>query len=87
MFEHDGVRHVWAPSTAFILPDAMQPRIGTKAVGLVEYEFTGTEVTVRFVTPTGAQNLDLVDVPGAYGDLRAKMKAATASAAQSPSGH
>jgi hypothetical protein len=56
-------------------------------VGLVEYEFTGTEVAVRFVTPTGAQHLDLVDVPGAYGDLRAKMKAATASAAQSPSGN
>ncbi len=87
MFEHEGVRHVWAPSTAFVLPDAMQPRIGTKEVGLVEYEFNGTEVAVRFVTPSGAQHLDIVDVPGAYGDLRAKMKTVSASAAQSPSGH
>lgn len=78
MFEHEGVCHVWAPSTAFILPDAMQPRIGTKEVGLVEYVFDGTGVTVRFVTPAGARHLDLVDVPGAYGDLRAKIKASAA---------
>ena len=76
MFEHEGVRHVWAPSTAFILPDAMQPRIGTKAVGLVEYAFDGADVEVRFVTPAGALHLDLFDVPGAYGDLRARMQAA-----------
>jgi 3',5'-cyclic AMP phosphodiesterase CpdA len=75
MFEHEGVRHVWAPSTAFILPDAMQPRIGTKEVGLVEYDFDGTGVAVRFVTPAGARHLDLVDVPGAYGDLRARLHA------------
>ena len=29
IFEKDGITHVWAPSTAFILPDAYQPRIGT----------------------------------------------------------
>ena len=69
------------------MPDALQPRIGTKEVGLVEYEFDGVEVAVRFVTPAGAQHLDIVDVPGAYGDLRARVKAVTASDAQSPSGH
>jgi 3',5'-cyclic AMP phosphodiesterase CpdA len=79
MFEHEGVRHVWAPSTAFILPDAMQPRIGTKAVGLVEYDFDGADVAVRFVTPAGARHLDLFDVPGAYGDLRARMQATAAA--------
>jgi 3',5'-cyclic AMP phosphodiesterase CpdA len=30
----DGVRHVWVPSTAFILPDDMQARIGEKVVGI-----------------------------------------------------
>jgi 3',5'-cyclic AMP phosphodiesterase CpdA len=79
MFEHEGVRHVWAPSTAFILPDEFQPRIGTKEVGLVEYDFEGTEVAVRFVTPAGAQHLNLLDVPGAYGDLRSKVAAPSAA--------
>ena len=30
----DGVRHLWMPSTAFILPDDMQPRVGEKVVGV-----------------------------------------------------
>jgi hypothetical protein len=30
----DGVRHLWMPSTAFILPDDMQARIGEKLVGI-----------------------------------------------------
>jgi predicted phosphodiesterase len=30
----DGVRHVWMPSTAFVLPDDMQARIGEKLVGI-----------------------------------------------------
>lgn len=80
-FEVDGVRHVWAPSTAFILPDDLQPRIGTKEVGLVEYDFDGDTVAIRFVTPPGAAHLNIVDVPGAYGDIRTKMKPVAADAA------
>lgn len=30
----DGVRHIWVPSSAFVLPDHMQPRVGEKVVGL-----------------------------------------------------
>lgn len=30
----DAVRHLWMPSTAFILPDEMQVRIGEKLVGI-----------------------------------------------------
>ncbi|MEI7465712.1 MAG: metallophosphoesterase [Burkholderiales bacterium] len=30
----EGVRHLWMPSTAFILPDDMQMRIGEKLVGI-----------------------------------------------------
>jgi predicted phosphodiesterase len=30
----DGVRHIWMPSTAFILPDDLQTRLGEKLVGL-----------------------------------------------------
>lgn len=81
IFETDGITHVWAPSTAFILPDAYQPRIGTKEVGLVEYVFDGETVAVRVVVAPGMRQTNLVDVPGAYGDLSRKM-AAPAVAAQ-----
>lgn len=30
----DGVRHVWMPSSGFILADHMQPRVGEKVVGV-----------------------------------------------------
>jgi hypothetical protein len=30
----EGVRHLWMPSSAFILPDDMQTRIGEKVVGI-----------------------------------------------------
>lgn len=75
VFEQDGITHVWAPSTAFILPDAYQPRIGTKEVGLVEYTFEGESVDVRVVIAPGMQQTNIVDVPGAYGDLSKKMAA------------
>lgn len=34
----DGVEHVWAPSTAFVLPDSTQERIGDKVVGVLNLE-------------------------------------------------
>src|SRR5690349_14081650 len=38
-FTYRGVRHVWAPSAGFVIPDRMQDAIGIKEVGLVEYRF------------------------------------------------
>src|SRR6202008_1636684 len=38
-FTRGHVRHVWAPSTAFIIRDRRQELIGTKEVGLVQYRF------------------------------------------------
>ena len=35
--EAAGTRHVWGTSTAFVLPDRLQPRYGTKEVGYVEH--------------------------------------------------
>jgi 3',5'-cyclic AMP phosphodiesterase CpdA len=32
----EDVDHCWAPSTAFVLPDRRQPRIGTKHTGYIE---------------------------------------------------
>jgi 3',5'-cyclic AMP phosphodiesterase CpdA len=30
----DGIRHLWMPSSAFVLPDSMQARVGEKVVGV-----------------------------------------------------
>jgi 3',5'-cyclic-AMP phosphodiesterase len=60
------VDHCWAPSTAFILPDRRQPRLGTKHVGYVEYAFDGDRVDIRVVEPPELTNHDLDDFPAAY---------------------
>lgn len=48
---HGGVRHVWAPPTSFVLPDHMQPRLGTKACGMVRYRFSPDALEVEFIYP------------------------------------
>ena len=48
-FTYGQVRHVWAPSAGFIIPDRMQEVIGTKEVGLVEYRFQPDAFEVRHV--------------------------------------
>jgi 3',5'-cyclic AMP phosphodiesterase CpdA len=53
------VRHVWAPSAAFILSDTRQQRIGIKAVGLVEYRFQPDSFEVRHVRAPGQADVDL----------------------------
>jgi hypothetical protein len=62
-----GAKHVWAPSTGFILPDARQPRYGTKVVGYVEHRFEpdGTHSS-RLVAVPGLPVLSIADFPTAY---------------------
>ena len=52
-FTYGHVRHVWCPSTAFIVPDARQERIGIKEVGLVEYRFKPDGFDVRHLRAQG----------------------------------
>jgi 3',5'-cyclic AMP phosphodiesterase CpdA len=60
-------RHVWAPSTWSSLPDAIQPRIGTKVTGAVDIELDETP-TVRLVRPEGVADLTGdVDFRSPYG--------------------
>ena len=63
---HDGVGYLWAPSTAFFLPEAMQPTIGTREVGFVDIDLTTDRpgITMRRL-PTMAQNV-ITDFPEAY---------------------
>jgi 3',5'-cyclic AMP phosphodiesterase CpdA len=63
-FTFGHTRHVWAPSTGFILPERIQPIIGTKEVGLVEYRFRPDAFEVRHVKVPGQTDLDLDSLNG-----------------------
>jgi 3',5'-cyclic AMP phosphodiesterase CpdA len=56
-FTYGRVRHVWAPSTAFIIPDFRQQRVGIKEVGLVEYRFEPDGFEVNHVRAQGQIDL------------------------------
>ena len=65
-----GSCHVWGTSTAFVLPDRLQPRYGVKEVGYVEHRLKpdGTHDS-RLVQVAGVPTLDIADFPGAYGPI------------------
>ena len=58
-FTYGHTRHVWAPSTSFILPERIQPVIGTKEGGLVEYRFQPDAFEVRHVRAAGQVDIAL----------------------------
>lgn len=55
----DGVRHVWMPSCAFVLPDAMQARVGEKVVGIAVLGLSADAARVDLWCPDGLQRLDV----------------------------
>ena len=63
-FTYRHIRHVWAPSAGFIIPDAKQEVIGTKEVGLVEYRFQPDSFEVRHVRAPGQIEVDLDSLIG-----------------------
>jgi len=63
-FTYRHIRHVWAPSAGFIIPDAKQEVIGTKEVGLVEYRFQPDSFEVRHVRAPGQLDVDLDSLIG-----------------------
>jgi 3',5'-cyclic AMP phosphodiesterase CpdA len=58
-----GVRHVWMPSSAFILPDDLQARIGEKVVGIGVLDFSGDSVGFDLWCPDGMMRYDLSAMP------------------------
>lgn len=66
----DGVDHIWLPSTAFCLPDAMQDKVGDKVVGLGVLELL-PEGQFRFDRPEveGLVRHNIVDCLDAYPSL------------------
>jgi 3',5'-cyclic AMP phosphodiesterase CpdA len=66
----EGVHHVWAPSSAYVIPDHRQPRYGIKDVGYVEHRLEPDgRHECRFVKVPGLPLLNIADFPGAYGAL------------------
>jgi len=63
----DGMRQIWAPSTAFVLGDAWQPAYGTKVIGWVEHAFhpDGTH-DARLRTVDGLALNDIGHMPQVY---------------------
>ncbi len=63
-------RHVWATSTAFVIPDHRQPRYGLKEVGYVEHRLNadGTHES-ELVRVPGVPTLDIGSFPEAYGAI------------------
>jgi 3',5'-cyclic AMP phosphodiesterase CpdA len=63
-FTYRHIRHIWAPSAGFVIPDRMQEVIGVKQVGLVEYRFQPDSFEVRFVKAPGQTDVGLDSLIG-----------------------
>lgn len=61
-------RHVWAPSTGFVLPDALQPRYGIKRLGWVEHRFhPNGQYECALMDVADTTLYEITDFPDAYG--------------------
>jgi 3',5'-cyclic AMP phosphodiesterase CpdA len=58
-FTHRGVRHIWAPSVGFVIPDDKQELIGIKETGIVEYRFRPDSFEVRHIRAKGQVDINL----------------------------
>jgi 3',5'-cyclic AMP phosphodiesterase CpdA len=61
-----GVRHVWMPSSGFVLLDEMQARVGEKLVGIGLLELNGDTMAFDLWCPDGMlrHELPIMPVPG-----------------------
>ena len=66
----EGVEHVWAPSTAFTVPDFRQERIGEKLVGTLLLELEEDRHRFTHVIPAGMVAHDLMEFEHIYPALR-----------------
>ena len=63
----DGSHHVWGPSTAFVVPERIQPVYGLKRVGYVEHALQPDgKHDSRMVEVPGARTLNIDDLPPIY---------------------
>lgn len=71
----DGVEHRWVPSTAFILPDAAQERIGTKEVGMTLLTLERDRHRFETFRPEGMTCHDIADHAHVYPRHAAHLRA------------
>lgn len=57
----DGLRHVWAPSTAFMTSHALG---GDPRPGMLTIDFAGPEPKIELLRPIGMAELDLATIKG-----------------------
>lgn len=71
-FMHNGVQHVWVPSTSFVMPEAMQASVGEKVVGATALELF-EEGGFRFdaVSVEGLVRHNILDLPEIYPQVTA----------------
>jgi hypothetical protein len=72
-----GVRHVWLPSSGFVLPDEMQVRIGEKLVGIGLLELNADTMAFDLWCPDGMVRHELPPMP-VPGSLFARSEAGAA---------
>jgi len=58
-FTYGRMRHVWAPSAGFVIPDRIQDVIGVKETGHVEYRFRPDSFEVIHVRAPGMLDVNL----------------------------
>jgi 3',5'-cyclic AMP phosphodiesterase CpdA len=63
-FTYRHVRHIWAPSAGFVIPDSRQEVIGVKEVGLVEYRFQPDSFEVLHLRAPDQIDIDLDSLIG-----------------------
>lgn len=64
--EVGGVRRLWVPSCAFIIPDSIQPRIGDKIVGLMTLELSDGAAYADVVIPPGVRQNNVLAHANVY---------------------
>lgn len=65
-YMYAGVEHVWAPSTAFTIPDRLQERIGEKTVGVMTLHLEPDGHRFEIFRPIGVNQHDLGDYADVY---------------------
>ncbi|QJU59871.1 metallophosphoesterase [Sphingomonas sp. AP4-R1] len=70
-----GIEHLWVPSTAFILPDAMQDTVGVKDVGMAVVTLEQGAHRFELVQPEGMVRHDLADHADVYPDYADQLRA------------
>jgi 3',5'-cyclic AMP phosphodiesterase CpdA len=62
-FVANGVRHVWVPSSAFVIADRLQHRVGKKQVGLGWLSLDSHECEYMHLAPAGSVTYELTELP------------------------